>query len=81
MSSTVEQERQRCIALSEQRGDFVTGDDGYVVYWPASRKVGALSPHHLRWLADELDRRNADWDAIVQNDPEIAVPRQGAVQP
>jgi len=65
VSEAVERERQRCMALSEQWGDFVTGDDGYVVYWP-SRVVGALGPDQLRWLADELDKRNAAWDAVVQ---------------
>jgi hypothetical protein len=54
-------ERMRCMALAATRGDFVCGDDGYFVYWPC-RVVGALGPHHLRWLADELDRLNAPYD-------------------
>lgn len=47
------------------------GDDGYYVYWPTGRSVGALTATHLRWLADELDRINKEWDDIVQNDPSI----------
>lgn len=76
--TTNEEDRQRCLAISEERGDFVTGEDGYVVYWPdlRSRSLGALAAHHLRWLADELDRRNAEWDAVVQ--AEFAAPVRSA---
>lgn len=44
-------------------GEFVTGDDGYVVYWPHFR--GAYSEWMLRALADELGRRNAECDAMI----------------
>lgn len=60
-------ERRRCMQISEERGDFVLGDDGYYVYWP-SKSDGALAPHHLRWLADELDHKNKDWHATVQRE-------------
>lgn len=43
-------------------GDLVTGDDGFVLYWPEGRK-GALNAVALRALADELDRRNAPHQA------------------
>lgn len=66
-----EDERHRCMWISHSRGDFVCGDDGYYVYWP-SKNDGALAPHQLRWLADELDAMNAVWHAIVQNDPSIS---------
>lgn len=44
--------------------DFVTFDDGYIYWWPDVR--GGLSAHDLRVVADELDRRNAEWDKEVQ---------------
>ena len=40
--------------------DFVTGEDGFVVFWP-ERRLGAFSAEVLRIIADELDRRNAGW--------------------
>lgn len=68
----IDKERIRCMAMSRDRGDFVLGDDGYYVYWPKGYAGGALAPHHLRWLADELDKMNAEWDAKVQSDPLIS---------
>lgn len=62
----------RHIALHDERGDFVTGDDGYVVFWPDGVHVGAFNSHDLRVIAAELDRRNAAWDAQIQSDPRIA---------
>lgn len=42
--------------------DFVTGDDGFVVYWPSQEgPQGAWTAANLRTLADELDRRNDAW--------------------
>jgi hypothetical protein len=67
MTETDEQERERCMSMSREWGDFVCGEDGYYVYWPSdARSRGSLGPHHLRWLADELDKMNADWDRQVQ---------------
>lgn len=51
----------RIIERANEAGDFVTGDDGYVVFWPTLNK-GAFSADVLRELADELDRRNEPWD-------------------
>jgi hypothetical protein len=51
---------QRILEMAKQ--DMVTGEDGYVVYWPSENR-GSWSAHHLRIIADELDRRNAKWDA------------------
>lgn len=58
----------RAVRMTEERGEFVTGDDGYVVFWPEGSPHGALSSADLRILADELDRRNASWDEQVRND-------------
>lgn len=63
---TLEKDRQRCMDISRERGDFVMGDDGYYVFWPKEHTMGALASYHLRWLADELDRINKPWDDQVQ---------------
>jgi hypothetical protein len=54
--------------MSEERGEFYTDVDGYVYWWPESLG-GHLASHHLRWLADELDKRNHKWDQTIANDP------------
>lgn len=61
----------RMIRLANERGDFIQDVDGYVVYWPTSASGGALPAWMMRVLADEIDRRNAAWDAIIQGDPQI----------
>lgn len=50
----------RIIKLADERGEFQALEDGFVYYWPSGG--GAISAHQLRLLADELDRRNADWE-------------------
>ena len=45
--------------------DFVTLEDGYVRFWPS--RNGCLSASEMRMIADELDARNATWDAQVQD--------------
>ncbi len=59
----IERERLRVITTIDLLGEFVTLEDGFVHYWP--HRGGGLSSHVLRWIADELDRRNADWLATV----------------
>lgn len=49
------------ITTSDDRGDFVTGPDGCVIFWPDGFPNGGFNAWHLRAIADELDRRNADW--------------------
>ena len=56
---------ERIIQLATERGEFVADVDGFVYYWPDGSHHGHLSAHHLRWLADELDRRNAPWQAQI----------------
>ncbi len=68
MTETTEQYRQRVIRVSEERGEFVTDADGYVYWWPEESPNGHLASHHLRWLADELDRRNREWDRQIARD-------------
>jgi hypothetical protein len=60
---------ERVAQLADERGDFVTGEDGFVVWWP--RVVnGSLNAAELRILADELDRRNAEWASVVAQELE-----------
>lgn len=60
MTDKNEKERRRIIEIIDERGEFVMDVDGYIYYWPQGQ--GCLAPHHLRWIADELDRRNKPWD-------------------
>ena len=46
-------------------GDFVTGDDGFVCFWPA-KVLGAFTSHNLRVIADELDKRNKAWEEDIE---------------
>jgi len=57
-------DKEIILSISEKRGDYVTLEDGYVYFWPKGN--GAMAAWHLRALADEIDRRNEDWDKIVQ---------------
>lgn len=52
------------------RKDCIHGDDGYMIYWP-SPSGGSLNAQNLRQIADYLGLANAEWNAIVQNDPRI----------
>lgn len=62
-----EEYRQRVIRLADERNEFVTDVDGYVYWWPDQSPWGHHASFHLRWLADELDRRNAAWDKQITN--------------
>lgn len=61
---------ERVLRISTERNEFLTGDDGYVVWWPDGSTHGALVAAELRILAAELDRRNAAWDKQVQEELE-----------
>jgi hypothetical protein len=55
---TIKSDREKIIQFVQDHGEFVVVEDGSTVFWP--RKVsGYLAAHVLRWIADELDRRNA----------------------
>lgn len=63
----LEKERQRVIELIDARQEFVQDVDGFIYFWPDSKRApGHMSAHHLRWIADELDRRNKPWVEILQ---------------
>lgn len=55
---TIEEYRQRVIATGDERKEFVMDVDGFIYWWPEGTTHGHIASHHLRWLADELDRRN-----------------------
>lgn len=52
------------IKCADGAGEFVPLEDGFVYYWPSGS--GALPAVALRALADELDRRNAAWNAEIE---------------
>lgn len=45
--------------------DLLQDVDGFYYYFPKPNG-GSLSPWMLRAIADELDRRNAPWDAQIE---------------
>ena len=64
------------IRLIEEREEFVTGDDGFVYWAPHMAAVqhpnggttgggGFVAEWELRVIADELQRRNAPWQAEI----------------
>lgn len=65
MKQKNEEERQRVIKVTDESGDFYRDVDGFFYFWPSEVGKGHYSAHHLRWIADELDRRNAPWQAQI----------------
>lgn len=63
------------LRLADERGDFVRGDDGYTYYAPEnSASHGCLPSWALRVLADEMDKRDRTWNAIINGDHRIGPP-------
>lgn len=58
-----EEYRQRVIANCDNRNEIGPLEDGFQYFWIKDR--GALSAFDLRILADELDRRNKDWQEQI----------------
>jgi len=54
------QEAQKIIQRVDEAGDIFPLEDGF--YYYGSSGGGALSSWNLRVIADELDKRNKDWD-------------------
>ena len=67
-SSRNEEAKQRLIQISDQRKEFVQDVDGFIYWWPDGSPNGHFSSHHLRWLADELDKRNKPWNEQIAKD-------------
>ena len=61
-----ETERDLVVRITAERKEFIYADDGYVVFWPNGSTNGAFDAANLRILADELDRRNEEWDKQVR---------------
>jgi hypothetical protein len=70
--------KEKLIQILVERDEFVTLEDGYVYWWPTHEHVkhsdgsmtgggGALAAWQLKTIAEELDRRNAEWDKIIKN--------------
>ena len=51
------------IKIADERGEFVYLEDGFLYYEP--KGAGVISAHHLRTLADELDKRNKKWSEEI----------------
>lgn len=65
-------EAKTLVEIAESRKEFVTAEDGFVYYWPSADNSGCYSSHHLRMLADELDRRNKQWLEALTLVPPLA---------
>jgi hypothetical protein len=57
---------ERIVEKADERGEFVRLEDGFLGYWPRGR--GVITSQQLRILADELDHRNAAWEAQIKQD-------------
>jgi len=49
----------------DDHNEFVTFDDGFVYFWP--KGYGGLDAVCLRIIADELDKRNAEWKQNIDD--------------
>mgnify|MGYP006298727631 CR=1 FL=1 len=56
----------RTVEFAQKSNEFVTAADGYVYYWPSGFAGGCFNAQMLRELADELDKRNEEWDKQVE---------------
>ena len=66
--------RQHVIETCEEFCEIGPLDDGFQYFWIKDR--GAMSATDLRIIADELDRRNKDWQEQIERDlsPQRATP-------
>jgi hypothetical protein len=65
MSASNAEEVARTLRITEERGEFIHLEDGFLYFAPTNSPYGAFAAHSLRALADELDRRNAPWAAQI----------------
>ena len=59
---------EHLIQLADSRNEFLYGQDGFMYYCPGLS--GLLTAWELRVIADELDKRNAGWQAKIDKDLE-----------
>lgn len=58
--------RKKIIDSLELNGELIMLEDGYQYFAPRSG-AGVISARELRIIADELDRRNKEWDEPVKS--------------
>lgn len=61
------QEVDRIIRMTDERGEFVHLEDGFLYYAPTGSPHGVIPAWMLRALADELDKRNAPHEAEIND--------------
>ena len=62
----IREHRERLIANCDKYNEIGPLDDGFHYFWIKDR--GAMSAADLRVIADELDRRNKDWQEQIEQD-------------
>lgn len=62
----VKEHRERVLAKCDEFGEIGPLDDGFRYFWIRNR--GAMSAADLRVIADELDRRNKDWQDQIDRE-------------
>lgn len=60
-----EENVQYLIDKIDTREEFITLDDGFIYYMPEPGG-GALNAWALRAIADELDKRNENWNLKIE---------------
>lgn len=58
-------DREKLIEMCDQWEMFSPGDDGFIYWWPSDLS-GYITPQQLRWIADELDKRNEPWKQDIE---------------
>lgn len=48
------------------RDDFVRAEDGLYYYWPIGAS-GMYTASHLRWIANQLDNMNTEWETQIHD--------------
>lgn len=51
--------KESILRMLKERNELAELEDGFIYWWPTGN--GAVGSHHLRAIADELDRLNQDW--------------------
>lgn len=69
-----EKHRQRVIDICNERDYLVVIESGDWVYWPPVSAQGYQTSADLRVIADELDRRNAEWERMVEQNLKTLAP-------
>jgi hypothetical protein len=68
----LEELKARVLEVVNSRKEIYQEVDGFYVWWPEGSPNGFMESHHLRIIADELDRMNKPWSDKIDNDPAFA---------